>query len=119
MTTVSPSTLFLVPRQRVSELPWESVPSDGGVRHRVLHEDAKSVAGLLRLHPGAGELKHVHLHGEHHLWVLGGSVSVDDTVLPADSYLHVPSHLAHRISDTGAGSLLFYVFIKEEEPQHP
>ena len=110
MTTTTPTTLFLVPRQRVGELPWEPLPSDGRVEHRVLYQDGRTVAGLLRMRPGAGELKHLHLHGEHHLWVLGGTVSVDDTVLPADSYLHVPAGLTHRITDTGAGSLLFYVF---------
>jgi len=110
MIATTPTTLFLVPRQRVGELPWETVPGNGNVEHRVLYRDDRTVAGLLRLRPGAGELKHLHLHGEHHLWVLGGSVSVDDTELPADSYLHVPARLTHRISDTGGGSLLFYVF---------
>jgi hypothetical protein len=100
----------MVPRQRLSELPWERFPGSEGVDHRVLYRDASTVAGLLRLHPGAAEPTHLHLHGEHHLWVLGGVVSVDDTMLPTDSYLHVPSMLTHRIVDAGAGSLLFYVF---------
>ena len=110
MTTHLNPTLFLVPRQRIGELPWEELPGANGVEHRVLYEDENSIAGLLRLHPGAGELTHLHIHGEHHLWVLDGTVSVDDTTLSADSYLHVPSRLAHRITDVGAGSLLFYVF---------
>ena len=113
--TIHPSpTLFLVPRQRLTDLPWEQFPGSEGVEQRVLFKDDRSVAGLLRLHPGAGELTHLHLHGEHHLWVLGGVVSIDDTMLPADSYLHVPSRLAHRIVDGGAGSLLFYVFCATE-----
>jgi hypothetical protein len=94
----------------VAELPWERFPGTEGVEHRILYRDDHTVAGLLRLHPGAGELTHVHLHGEHHLWVLGGSVTLDDTVLATDSYLHVPSRLSHRLVDLGAGSLLFYVF---------
>lgn len=111
MTTTHPSpTLYLVPRQRIADLAWEKFPGSSGVEHRVLYRDEGTVAGLLRLHPGAGELTHLHLHGEHHLWVLGGTVSVDDTTLPADSYMHVPSRLTHRVVDTGAGSLLFYVF---------
>lgn len=110
MTTHPMPTLFLVPRKRVSELPWEPLPGTNGVEHRVLYEDGNTVAGLLRLHGGAGELTHLHLHGEHHLWVLDGDVTIDDTNLPADSYLHVPSRLTHRIADTGGGSLLFYVF---------
>ncbi|HWC36602.1 MAG TPA: cupin domain-containing protein [Mycobacteriales bacterium] len=110
MTTHPTPTLFMIPRQRVAELPWEPMPGATGVEHRVLFEDERSVAGLLRLHPGAEELAHLHLHGEHHLWVLSGTVSVDETLLPADSYLHVPARLTHRVVDTGAGSLLFYVF---------
>jgi len=110
MTTNPSPTLFLVPRQRLTDLPWERFPGSEGVEHRVLYQDERSVAGLLRLHPGAGELTHLHLHGQHHLWVLGGMVSIDDTMMPVDSYLHVPSGLTHRIVDAGAGSLLFYVF---------
>lgn len=110
MTTTMPATLFMVPRHRVTELAWDLVPSDGGVQHRVLFQDGRSVAGLLRLHPGAGEVKHLHVDGEHHLWVLEGLVSVDDTSLPAGSYLHVPAGLLHRVTDAGGGSLLFYVF---------
>ena len=110
MTTHPSPTLFLVPRQRVADLPWEHFPGTSGVEHRVLYQDDHTIAGLLRLHPGAGELTHLHVEGEHHLWVLGGVVSVDETPLPADSYLHVPSGLTHRIVDAGGGSLLFYVF---------
>lgn len=110
MTTTIPATLFMVPRARVAELAWEAVPSDGGVQHRALYQDDHTVAGLLRLHPGAGEVKHLHVDGEHHVWVLDGSVSIDDTFLPAGSYLHVPSGLLHRMTDAGGGSLLFYVF---------
>ena len=109
--TMHPSpTLFLVPRQRVAELEWEPLPGHDGVDHRALYRDAHSVAGVLRLRPGAGELTHLHLHGEHHLWVLAGSVTIDDTVLGTDSYLHIPSGLTHRLVDLGAGSMLFYVF---------
>lgn len=110
MTTHPSPTLFLVPRQRLVDLPWEPFPGAEGVVHKVLYRDDRTVAGLLRLHPGTHEPKHLHIHGEHHLWVLGGSVTVDDTVLPADSYLHVPGRLNHRLADMGAGSLLFYVF---------
>ena len=114
MTTHPSPTLFLMPRQRVADLPWERFLSTYGVAHRVLFQDGRTVAGLLRLHPGAEELTHLHLHGEHHLWVLEGTVTIDDTTLPADSYIHVPSMLHHHLVDAGGGSLLFYVFCDEE-----
>lgn len=110
MTTHPTPTLFLVPRARVHDLSWEPLPGANGVEHLALYRDGSSVAGLLRLHGGAGELAHLHLNGEHHLWVVEGDVVIDETNLPAGSYLHVPSRLTHRIADTGGGSLLFYVF---------
>lgn len=114
MTTHPSPTLFLVPRQRLADHPWEPFPGSDGVEHRVLYQDERSVAGLLRLHPGGAEPTHLHLNGGHHLWVLGGLISVDDTSLPPDSYVHVPSRLTHRIVDAGGGSLLFYVFCANE-----
>ena len=110
MNTGPTPTLFLVPRQRVGELAWQPFVGGHGVENRVLYDAGKTVAGLLRLHPGAAEVSHVHIEGEHHLWILAGTVRVDDTDLPADSYVHVPSHLPHRIVDAGQGSLMFYVF---------
>lgn len=117
MTTTVPATLFMVPPARAAELPWDVVPGDGGVQHRVLFEDGRTVAGLLRFHAGAEELKHIHVDGEHHLWVLEGGVTVDDTFLPSGSYLHVPAGLMHRVSDPGGGSLLFYVFTGSLAPR--
>ena len=113
MTTHPSPTLFLVPRPRVGDLPWEVFPGGVGVEYKVLYDAAGTAAGLLRMRPGGHEVSHVHLHGEHHLWVLAGSVTVDDTVLPVDSYLHVPAHLQHALRDSGEGSLLFYVFTPE------
>lgn len=110
MTTHPSPTLFMVPSQRLPELPWEPLVGSVGVEHRVLYEAAGTVAGLLRLHPGAREISHLHLQGEHHLWVLSGGVVVDDTQLGIDSYLHVPPGLQHTVQDAGDGSLLFYVF---------
>ena len=110
MTNHPSPTLFMVPRQRLPELSWEPFVGSVGVEHKVLYESADTVAGLLRLHPGAHEISHLHLHGEHHVWVLGGSVCIDDTHLDADSYLHVPAGLWHTVEDDGSGSLLFYVF---------
>ena len=110
MTTHPSPTLFLVPQPRVADLPWEPLVGSVGVEHKVLYDAGGTVAGLLRLHAGAHEISHLHLHGEHHLWVLAGEICIDDTELPADSYLHVPAGLRHTIKDCGQGSLLFYAF---------
>lgn len=110
MTTHPSPTLFAVPRSVIGALPWEHVAGSTGVEHKVLYTTGSTVAGLLRLAPNAAEVTHLHLDGEHHLWVLGGSVVVDDTELVADSYLHVPARLRHTLRDAGMGSLLFYVY---------
>jgi quercetin dioxygenase-like cupin family protein len=110
MTTVPSPTLFAVPRPTVSALPWEPFTGSPGVSHKVLYTTGRTVAGLLKLAPGAEEISHVHMEGEHHIWVLAGAVVVDDTELVAESYLHVPERLTHAVRDGGTGSLLFYVF---------
>ena len=115
MTTTPMPTLFLVPRDTVANLAWEPLPGSPHVDNKVLYTTGTHVAGLLRLHPGAREVTHVHVHGEHHIWVLAGSVWIDDTELKADSYLHVPARLSHTIEDGGVGSLLFYVFCPETD----
>lgn len=110
MTTHPTPTLFAVPRSRIEELPWETFSAGSGIARKVLYTYGDSTAGLLRLAPGAHELTHLHHAGEHHLWVLSGEMRVDGTLLPAGSYLHVPSHLQHSIEDAGVGSLAFYVY---------
>jgi quercetin dioxygenase-like cupin family protein len=119
MTTIPSPTLFVVPREAVERLSWQPLPGGGGVEHRAVYVGDGVVAGQLRLGPGAREPRHLHGHGEHHVWVLEGEVVVDDTRLAAGSYLHVPAHLMHQLVDTGSGSLLFYVFSGTPEPARP
>lgn len=102
-------TLFLVPKGRVDALGWEPLPGSGGVEHRAIYLGEAVVAGQLRMAPGAGEVTHLHGRGEHHLWVLAGAVEIDDTRLEAGSYVHVPAHVPHELTDAGEGSLLLYV----------
>jgi mannose-6-phosphate isomerase-like protein (cupin superfamily) len=106
-------TVVVAPRDVVDQLPWQPLPGCQGVSTKVVTDVDGDVAGLLRLRPGAREVAHVHGHGSHHLWVLSGGVVVEDTPLPAGSYLHVPSGLVHDLRDTGSGSTLFYVFSRD------
>jgi quercetin dioxygenase-like cupin family protein len=115
MTTIHPSpTLFAVPRARVAELAWDDLPAGVDVQTKVLYTTGRASAGLMRFKPGARELTHLHVEGEHHLWVIEGAIRIDGTVLEAGSYLHVPAHLAHTVEDVGSGSLTFYVFCPAE-----
>ena len=103
-------TLFLVPHEQLPDLAWEPMTGATGVDHKVLYDAGETVAGLLRLRPGGIEPTHLHVDGEHHMWVLAGRVLIDDTALGAGSYLHVPARLTHRVQDDGEGSLVFYVY---------
>lgn len=111
MTTHPSPTLFALSTAMVDDLPWEKFVGVPDIDHKMLYLADGVVAGLLRLRPGARELAHMHVHGEHHMWVLSGTVVVDDTELPEGSYLHVPSRLGHSVRDGGSGSLAFYVFV--------
>ena len=107
-------TLFLMSPRNIDELPWEQLPGSSGVETKVVYDAGTTVAGLLRLRPGAGEVRHLHLHGDHHWWLLTGKVVIDDTELVTGSYLHVPARLNHTVRDCGPGSLLFFVFSPSE-----
>lgn len=116
MSTKPSPTTFTAPREVVDHLPWQPLPGCQGVSTKVVADVDGDVAGLLRLGPGAREVQHVHGHGSHHLWVLSGGVVVEDTSLPAGSYLHVPAGLVHDLRDAGEGSMLFYVFHRDPSP---
>ena len=111
MTTHPTPTLFAVPASRVAELVWDRVPAGDDVHTKSLYSCDRVSSGLLRFGPGGRELPHQHVDGEHHLWVLSGEILVDDTPLPAGSYIHVPAHLAHTVRDAGEGSTAFYVYM--------
>lgn len=109
--TISPTpTLCAMPTHVVDDLPWEPLPGNVGVDNKSVFIGSGVVSGLLRLQPGAAESRHLHQHGEHHIWVLEGTVVVEDTELPVGSYLHVPQRLGHTMRDAGEGSVVFYVF---------
>ena len=111
MTITPTPTLWAMPAAAVAELPWEPLQGAPGVDNKVLYLGPGVVAGLLRFAPNAHESRHLHQHGEHHVWVLEGSVVVDDTALAAGSYLHVPERLGHTMRDVGSGSVVSYVFM--------
>lgn len=112
MLTIPSPTLHALPKHAVDGLAWEPLAGCVGVAHKAVYLADDVVAGLLRLRPGAQEVPHLHGHGEHHIWVLEGSVVVDETDLPTGSYLHVAEHLVHTLCDGGDGSLIFYVFCR-------
>jgi uncharacterized RmlC-like cupin family protein len=112
MSATSVPTVFLAPPDVVDGMPWQPLPGCHGISTKLVCDADGAVAGLLRLQPGAREVAHLHGHGSHHLWVLSGTVVVEDTPLPAGSYLHVPAGLLHDLRDAGEGSQVLYVFVR-------
>ena len=87
--------------EEVAGLPWEDLHGIPDATTRVLWRAAGSMAGVLRLAPGARLGEHAHVHGHHHVWVLSGTVGVDDRELPAGSYVHVPAGRPHALRAVG------------------
>jgi quercetin dioxygenase-like cupin family protein len=110
MTVPVITALTSLDPQQVRALPWSACPGWPGVEQKLLSSRPGLVVGLLRLAPGARELPHVHGNGEHHLWVLDGSVRSQEGLLPKGSYLHVRTGTLHQLSDIGGGSTLLFVF---------
>ena len=112
MTTTKPLPVpVLLPAARVDALPWADLPGSPGVRIKPICVVESTRAGLLQLAAGAVEPTHMHPDGEHHLWVLSGSLTVEGTHLSAGSYLHIPAGLRHHLQDDGSGCTLLYVHI--------
>ena len=113
MTLTRPSPVpVLLPEQLIDALRWEPLPGSVGVRVKQICSGPGWASGLLQLAPGGSEAMHTHPDGEHHLWVLSGSVRTEDTHLGVSSYLHIPAQLRHQLRDEGNGCTLFYVYVE-------
>jgi mannose-6-phosphate isomerase-like protein (cupin superfamily) len=110
MSTMAVPAPFTLPKEVVDSLPWEPLAGCTGVINKTVYRAGDVVAGLVWMRPGAAETPHLHGHGQHHVWVLEGTIRIGETELPAGSYLHVPEGLLHAVRDAGDGSLVFYVF---------
>lgn len=114
MTLTRPSPVpILLPEQRIDAMPWEPLPGSQGARLKQVCTGPGWSTGLLQLSPGAKESAHVHPSGEHHMWVLSGTVRVEGTHLGTGSYLHIAAGLRHHLEDEGNGCTLYYVHIEQ------
>jgi mannose-6-phosphate isomerase-like protein (cupin superfamily) len=102
----------LLPEQQIDSMPWQPLPGSDGARIKQVCTGPGWAAGLLQLAPYAVETAHVHPDGEHHLWVLSGTVSSESTHLGVGSYVHIPAGLQHQLQDEGNGCTLYYVYVE-------
>lgn len=96
--------------QDVERLPWQPFGGMPRVHVRYLLTTPDTVAGLMRLDGGAHEVRHVHVGGQHHAWIVEGNVRFDNSDLDQGSYLHVPAGMTHTMEAGAAGCTLFFVF---------
>ena len=96
----------------VESLSWQPLARLGREAEvKTLLRTPDSVAGLLRLEPGASENVHVHADAHHHGWVLRGDATVAGTAVAAGSYFHIPAGVRHAVTDVGAdGCEIFFVY---------
>ncbi len=97
-------------RTEIRERPWEPFAGMPHVRVKYLLSMPDSVAGVMQLDAGAREAAHLHVGGQHHVWVLDGAVEFDGTRLEAGSYLHVPAQTTHAMHAAEEGCTLFFVY---------
>lgn len=90
--------------------PWLPLPDAPGVTYKALWRAGRSVAGLMRLAPGAGVAPHSHDHAHHHVWVVKGSCRVLGHEVTAGSYAHIPAGVEHGVSAGPAGCTFFYIY---------
>lgn len=95
----------------VGEQPWEPFAGMPHVHVKYLLSVPGSVAGLMRLEPGAHEVPHLHVGGQHHVWVVDGAVHFDGMRLDAGSYVHVPQDTTHAMRADAEGCTFFFVYV--------
>jgi quercetin dioxygenase-like cupin family protein len=98
----------------VEALAWEHLHGVRDAETRVLWRERGSLAGILRLGPGARLDEHVHSDGNHHVYVLSGRCGVGDEVFGSGSYVHVPAGEAHALRAEGPEQcVVLYLYVVE------
>lgn len=105
----------LVTRAAADALAWHPLDGYEGVEYKLLWKSGKSVAGLMRLAPGAAVTRHAHVRSHHHLWVVDGSVEVLGEVVGPGTYVHIPAKVDHglRAMDDREATVL-YLYLRDD-----
>ena len=97
----------------IDRQPWEPFGAIPNVHVKYLFRTATSVAGLMRIDPSVAEPRHLHVGGQHHVWVTDGIVHFDGRLLNPGSYLHVPEGMTHTMHTDEQGCTLFFVYLRQ------
>lgn len=112
MTTDLLSSIVSMTSRDVDEKGWEPFGGMAHVSVKYLFSSDNSVAGLLRIDPGGHEVRHLHVGGQHHAWVVRGLVEVDGRLLDPGSYFHVAADTEHAMRAEAFGATVAFVYLK-------
>jgi quercetin dioxygenase-like cupin family protein len=112
MEATIPTPATVLDAADVGRIPQVQLDGLAGVRHRVLWQDANSMAGVLTVEAGHRLGAHTHRRNHHHIWVLQGRADIGGSMLGEGSYAHIPAGVEHDIDATGTdGCTVFYLYI--------
>jgi quercetin dioxygenase-like cupin family protein len=96
-------------------LAWHRLEPYDGVDYKVLWRSGKSVAGLMRISPGAMVAPHAHVRSHHHIWMVDGAVEMLGEVVGPGAYVHIPARVDHAIRAVGDGAAtMLYLYLRDE-----
>ena len=105
----------LVTAAAAEALGWRPLEPYEGVDYKLLWRSGKSVAGLMRIAPGAMVTPHTHDRSHHHIWVIDGTVEMLGEVVGPGTYVHIPASVEHSIRAMGDGpATMMYLYLREE-----
>jgi mannose-6-phosphate isomerase-like protein (cupin superfamily) len=109
----------LVTPAAAAGLAWQRLEPFEGVDYKLFWRSGKSVAGVMRVAPGAEVSPHAHVRSHHHLWVLEGEADMvgDGERVGPGTYVHIPAGVEHGITDVGPdGCTVVYLYLRDEGP---
>jgi hypothetical protein len=109
-TGVDTAGAVVVGAGEVASRPWLPLPDAPGVTYKALWRARRSVAGLMRLAPGAAVAPHSHDHAHHHVWVVAGTCTVLGHEAGAGAYAHIPAGVEHAVQAGPEGATFFYIY---------
>jgi quercetin dioxygenase-like cupin family protein len=94
---------------------WHPLDPYEGVDYKLLWRSGKSVAGLMRIAPGAMVTPHTHDRSHHHIWVVEGTAEMLGEVVGPGTYVHIPASVDHSIRAVGDGpATMLYLYLRDE-----
>jgi mannose-6-phosphate isomerase-like protein (cupin superfamily) len=114
-TELAAPVATLVTCTAAEALAWHPLEPYDGVEYKLLWRSGKSVAGLMRLAPGAAVTSHTHVRSHHHLWVVDGAAEMLGERVGPGTYAHVPAGVEHGLRGVGeAGCTVLYLYLRDE-----